>query len=162
MSPRKPLLREASGVGCALRWMLAVVCTLWSLRAFWAGPQLPADEPGSAPPAMRRDPGDGPVLDAGPRLVGAGAVGPGRGAASDPVQQEVSPRLQAEIVFLRTALAESLEGQRPLRADHAGYLATWVMNLMLDAAYQDALDLGRGIDPDRARAQVFQVLEGQR
>lgn len=78
------------------------------------------------------------------------------------MQQEVSPRLQAEIVFLRTALAESLEGQRPLRADHAGYLATWVMNLMLDAAYQDALDLGRGIDPDRARAQVFQVLEGQR
>ncbi len=71
----------------------------------------------------------------------------------------VSPRLQGEIGSLKLALKESLEGQQPLQEDHARYLASWVLNLMLDAAYQDAVDLGHDLDAEHAKAQVLQVLE---
>lgn len=71
---------------------------------------------------------------------------------------EVSPRLRTEIECLHRALHEGLEGQAPLDAAHAGLVSSWVFNMMLDAAYQDAWELGREIDPGLATRQVLKVL----
>ena len=72
---------------------------------------------------------------------------------------EVSPRLRADVECLHRALRESLEGQPPMDAAHAGLIASWVFNMMLDAAYQDAGELGREIDPGLATRQVLKVLD---
>ena len=79
--------------------------------------------------------------------------------AGDRRNPDVSPRLRAEIGFLRAALHESLEGQPPMEPVHARFMAGWVFNMMLDAAYQDALELGRVIDPRVAKTQVLEVLD---
>lgn len=94
------------------------------------------------------DPGNAVRLRSPGRDVGSGV--------------EVSPRLDADIRFLKAALEEGLEGQPPMARHHACLVANWVFNLMLDAAYQDAVDLGREPDPERALRQVLQVLEVRR
>lgn len=71
----------------------------------------------------------------------------------------VSPQLGFEVTALRMALAESLNGQAPLQPRHAQYLAGWVFNLMLDAAHQNAVDLGTEPNPSQAIAEVLQILE---
>jgi hypothetical protein len=70
----------------------------------------------------------------------------------------ISPALRAELDMIQRALAESLEGRPPLPQRHARTLASWVSNLMLDAAYQDARYQGSVADPELAKAQVKQAL----
>ena len=75
---------------------------------------------------------------------------------------DVSPQLRSEVTALQFALAESLKGQAPLQPRHAQFLAGWVFNLMLDAAHQNAVDLGTEPNPSQAIAQVLQILEASR
>jgi hypothetical protein len=67
--------------------------------------------------------------------------------------------LRTDILDLRRALRETLAGEKPLEFEDARFIASWMFNLMLDAAYQDALDLGRDLDPSIALAQVLKTLE---
>jgi hypothetical protein len=69
----------------------------------------------------------------------------------------VSPALQTELDRIRRALKESLNGSAPLPERHARTFASWVSNLMLDVAYQDALLQGNRQDPVLAEAQVRQA-----
>ena len=77
-----------------------------------------------------------------------------------PAMQPVpmSPALQTELGRIRQALKQSLDGSAPLPERHARTLASWVSNLMLDVAYQDALLQGNVQDPVLAEAQVRQAL----
>ncbi len=70
----------------------------------------------------------------------------------------ISPVLQTELGTIRRALTESLDGSAPLPERHARTFASWVSNLMLDVAYQDALLQGNRQDPVLAEAQVRQAL----
>ena len=72
--------------------------------------------------------------------------------ANQPVT--LSPALERELGMIRRALAESLDGAAPLPERHARTFASWVSNLMLDVAYQDALLQGKMQDPVLAEAQV--------
>jgi hypothetical protein len=76
--------------------------------------------------------------------------------ANQPVP--MSPALQTELGRIRRALAESLDGSAPLPERHARTFASWVSNLMLDVAYQDALLQGNLQDPVLAEAQVRQAV----
>lgn len=70
----------------------------------------------------------------------------------------LSPALQTELGRIRRALKQSLDGSAPLPERHARTFASWVSNLMLDLAYQDALLQGAVQDPVLAEAQVRQAL----
>jgi hypothetical protein len=70
----------------------------------------------------------------------------------------LSPELQTELGRIRRALKQSLDGSAPLPERHARTFASWVSNLMLDLAYQDALLQGAVQDPVLAEAQVRQAL----
>jgi|GEM_PF-5466204 len=145
-----------------LRWILAMICFAWGLRMLVIAPEVPADNgtgPVQTSPHSDRVGGQTPIGNQDSPNPPQAAPDPARVGRSPTVP--VSPRLQGEIRSLKFALEESLEGQQPLQEDHARYLASWVLNLMLDAAYQDALDLGRDLDADLAKAQVLQVLEVQ-
>jgi hypothetical protein len=142
-----------------LRWILAMICFTWGLRMLVIAPEGPSDGTGPVQISAASD----PFVEQTP-IGNQDSPNPPQ-AAPDPVRVggsptvPVSPRLQGEIRFLKLALEESLEGQQPLQEDHARYLASWILNLMLDAAYQDAVDLGRDLDAEHAKAQVLQVLE---
>jgi len=145
--------------GRVLRWSLAMICLTWGLRMLVIAPRVPGDRTTPVQISAASDPyvEQTPIGNQhSPNLPQAAPVPETlREVPSVPV----SPRLQGEIRSLKLALEESLEGQQPLQEDHARYLASWVLNLMLDAAYQDAVDLGRDLDADHAKAQVLQVLE---
>jgi hypothetical protein len=106
--------------------------------------------------------------DIGPRLTGGitlARMGPPEPPPPAPTSRmpanqpaPVSPALQTELGRIRRALAESLEGSVPLPERHARTFASWVSNLMLDVAYQDALLQGAVQDPVLAEAQVRQAL----
>ena len=70
----------------------------------------------------------------------------------------VSAALQTELDRIRRALKESLNGSAPLPERHARTFASWVSNLMLDVAYQEALLQGNLQDPVLAEAQVRQAV----
>jgi len=142
-----------------LRWILAMICFSWALRMLVIAPPVPADRTTPVQISAVSD----PFVEQAP-TGNQDSPNPPRAAPDAETVREVpsvpvSPRLQGEIQSLKLALKESLEGQQPLQEDHARYLASWVLNLMVDAAYQDAVDLGRDLDADHAKAQVLQVLE---
>ncbi len=145
--------------GRVLRWSLAMICLTWGLRMLVVAPRVPGDRTTT----VQVSPVSDPVVEQ-TRIGNQDSPNPPRAAPDPKTVREVptvplSPRLQGEIRSLRLALEEGLEGQQPLQEDHARYLASWVLNLMLDAAYQDAVDLGRDLDADHAKSQVLQVLE---
>lgn len=142
-----------------LRWILTMICLTWGLRMLVVAPRVPGDR---ATPVQISAVSE-PVVEQAP-IGDQDSPNPPQAAPDPKTVREVpsvpvSPRLAGEIRTLKLALEESLEGQQPLQEDHARYLASWVLNLMLDAAYQDAVDLGRALDADHAKAQVLQVLE---
>jgi len=106
--------------------------------------------------------------DFGPRVTGGitlARLGPpeppppaptSRMPAGQPVP--VSPALQTDLARIRQALTASLNGSEPLREQHAMTFASWVSNLMLDVAYQDALLQGTVQDPVLVEDQVRQAL----
>ncbi len=144
-----------------LRWILAMICFAWGLRLLVIAPEVPADGAGPVQTSPHSDQVGGLTSIGNQYSPNAPQAAPDPASVGKSPTVPVSPRLQGEIRSLKVALEESLEGQQPLREDHARYLASWVLNLMMDAAYQDALDLGRELDAEHAKAQVLQVLEVQ-
>jgi len=137
-----------------LRWLVAIVATVWAVCLL---PGPPASKPASATaptPSHGASDGTTPTILPSASLPIAQPSAP----ASSP-RVGVSPQLHREITWIRDALRGCLEDQPPLRLSHARLLGGWAFNLMLDAAYQDALDTGHETDPQLARKQVVQVLE---
>lgn len=151
------------------RWLAALALTAWavhllqrpmpvlSTQAASASASLPASASGSA--AVQRS--DPRLVDRGGKRP-PGTDGPGRLTEEARPRVSVSPQLEREILWLRDAYRDSVEGHEPLERAHAVFTAGWAFNMMLDAAYQDALDLGLRTDPRLARLQVLQVLEESR
>lgn len=151
------------------RWLAALALTAWAVhllvrpmpvlspRAASAAASLPAPASGAA--AVQRS--DLRLVDRGGKRP-PGTDGPGRWAEEARPRVGVSPQLEREILWLRDAYRDSVEGHEPLERPHAVFTAGWAFNMMVDAAYQDALDLGLRTDPHLARLQVLQVLEESR
>jgi hypothetical protein len=142
-----------------LRWILAMICFTWGFRMLVIAPEVPPDGTRPVQTSPLSDPVTGQTPIGNQESVKVPLATSDPKAIGESPSVTVSPRLQGEIRSLKLALEESLEGQQPLQEDHARYLASWVLNLMLDAAYQDAVDLGRDLDAEHAKAQVLQVLE---
>lgn len=135
-------------LGCAfLNWKMRLLPERKTLSGSGRGHVEHRETPGPGRP------GDAPVPDVD--QAGSPRSHP-QAPAIDVVP--ISPALRAELDMIQRALAESLEGRPPLPQRHARTLASWVSNLMLDAAYQDARYRGSVADPELAKAQVKQVL----
>lgn len=142
-----------------LRWAMSILLAAWAIRELRRPVPRAVVHSSGLPMAATAV---SPALSSRPIQPEPGSVpGPApRGSTSHANDRvDVSPRLQGEILALRHALRDSLSGQEPLEAAHALLTANWVINMMLDAAYQDALELGREANPGLARTQVMQVLE---
>ena len=148
---------EPSSAWARFRWCLATAGLAWILwNQSGPGPKAPMSasmaESTSAPPVRQKigdinnpDHPQTAHTDAARRLLNGDVP--------------LSPRLRTDILDLRRAFRETLAGEKPLEFEDARFIASWMFNLMLDAAYQDALDLGRDLDPSIALAQVLKTLE---
>lgn len=148
----------------SVRWLLAGLMTLLAILRI-----TPAFNLQRNPAPMQETNGSTGIVTTGvsPTEPAAGpshssantSPSPYRTSAPPP---DVSPQLRSEVTTLLSALVGSLEGQDPLQPRHAQFLAGWVFNLMLDAAHQNAVDLGTEPNPSQAIAQVLQILDSSR
>lgn len=149
--------------------MAALALTAWALHLLQRPmPVLPMRAATASASASASASGAATAGRSASRLVDRGGtrpVGtddPGTLAEEARPRVAVSPQLEQEILWVRDAYRDSVEGHEPLERAHAVFTAGWAFNMMVDAAYQDALDLGRRTDPHLARLQVLQVLEESR
>lgn len=121
----------------ATRWKHLGHATRWLLAAAFLGLAIRnvhrARDPRPGPP---------PILPFGPPAV--------------------SPALRSQVASIRDRFAEALAANPAPGTNHVGMVASWCVNLMVDAAYQDAIAAGLEPDAKRARAQVLEALRRTR